>query len=146
MTVKHIVKRLLPALVLAACLAGAALIWWFGTGKCLLTGRYMLADNGVHLVISDSGAPTVLSVPADCPDLFDSLEDGDRVLVVCGLILTSYPGQSEARWCLRLSPGSPEDLPQDTLQRLAQLGWLSHSLLAPDQAASLDSTSLLSRA
>ena len=107
------------------CLGAVGLGWCMETGKSVFIGRYLLARDGSHMVVDRTGSPIILEAPDRRPHMFDSLEDGDRVLVVCGGIHTSYPGRSGAYWCLRLGSGSVDDLPQDTLAQLAGLGWLS---------------------
>ena len=112
-------------LLVVACLAAVGLGWCVETGKSVFTGRYLQARDGSHLVIDSHGSPVILTPPEGQPAMFDHLEDGDRVLIVCGGINTSYPGRSGAYLCLRLGPGSTEDLPTDTLTQLTRLGWLS---------------------
>ena len=43
-------------------------------------------------------------------------------VAVCMLVTALAAG---AYFCLRLSSGAPEDLPQQSLQTLAELGWLT---------------------
>lgn len=117
--------RVGAALLVAACLAAAGLLWCNETGKCVFTGRYLQARDGSHMVIDRQGSPIILTPPQDQPHMLDRLDDGDRVLVVCGGVLTSYPGRSGVYWCLRLGGGSPKDLPAHTLAQLTRLGWLS---------------------
>jgi hypothetical protein len=126
--VEGLLKRLGIGLLIAACLGAAGLFWCVETGKSLFVGRYLQARDGSHMVIDRHGSPIILDPPSYLPDLFDSLEDGDRILVLSDLILTSYPGRSGAYLCLRLGDGSPEDLPNETVSQLTQLGWLSQSL------------------
>ena len=121
----HIIKRLAALGLALLLLAAAALGWCIATEKSVFVGRYLQARDGSHMVIDSTGSPVILDAPNSRPHMFDQLEDGDRVLVVCGGILTSYPGRSGAYWCLRLGGGSLEDLPKDTVSQLTQLGWLA---------------------
>ena len=122
---KLAIKRLACLGLVLVCLAAAGLFWCVQTGKSMFTGRYLQARDGSHMVIDTNGSPVILTAPARSPQMFDDLEDGDRVLVVCGGILTSYPGRSGAYWCVRLGGGSLQDLPSGTIDQLTQLGWLS---------------------
>ena len=60
-------------------------------------------------------------------DLFAGLSSGDKILVIHGLIMESYPGQTHAYYCLRLEAGSLADIPQDVLERLREMGWLEEA-------------------
>lgn len=122
---RQAVGRLSALVLVLVLLLAAGLFWCMETGKSVLIGRYLQAKDGSHLMIDQTGSPIILQAPDRNPHMFDALEDGDRMLVVCGGILASYPGRSGAYWCLRLGGGSMDDLPQDTLSQLTQLGWLS---------------------
>lgn len=124
---KTAAKRLLAGLLLLACLLLAAAGWWVKTGKSVLTGRHLLANNGVHIVVTADGTPVVLGDRSPSGALFDGLSDGDRVLVVCSGIAETYPAQSGAYWVLRLGGGAREDIPADTLRQLAGLHWLANT-------------------
>lgn len=124
----HITKRLAALGLVLILLVAAALGWCIATGKSVFVGRYLQARDGSHMAIDSTGSPVILEAPDSFPRMFDPLEDGDRVLVVCGGINTSYPGRSGAYWCLRLGGGSMEDLPKDTINQLTQLGWLTDRL------------------
>ena len=102
----------------------AASAWWAVRGNHMFVGRYLRADNGAHIVISGRNNPVVLRDRSTADSMFDGLEDGDRVLVVCGGVNESYPAQSSAYFCLRLERGGADDLPGDTLRQLTELGWL----------------------
>lgn len=119
------IKRLMILGLVLICLGAAGLFWCVGTGKSVLVGRYLQARDGSNMVIDRDGSPIILEAPDSRPLMFEDLEDGDRVLVICGGILTSYPGRSGAYWCVRLGGGSEEDLPEDTITQLTQLGWLT---------------------
>lgn len=111
----------LACLGLAAALCGAVL----ASGRGVILGSYLRANDGSNIVVEADGAPVVLSDRSAGGNLFGGLSDGDRVLVVCSGINASWPGQAGAYWCFRLGPGEPSDIPGETLQQLAALGWLS---------------------
>lgn len=106
--------------VLAAILAvaGAARV------SAPLTGRFLLGDQNTPILIAPSGAPIVLTDRTGS-DLFAGLSDGDRILVILSPVAETYPARAGAYFCLRLGGGTPEDLPRQTLQTLAELGWLT---------------------
>ena len=98
------------ALVLCICLLGVGAGLFAGSGVTVLTGRYLQASGGSHIVISTQGTPVVLNA-SDGASLFDGLSAGDRVLVLCSGVNACWPGQSRAYLCLRLGGGSTDDLP-----------------------------------
>ena len=114
------------ALVLCICLLGVGAGLFAGSGVTVLTGRYLQASGGSHIVISTQGTPVVLNA-SDGASLFDGLSAGDRVLVLCSGVNACWPGQSRAYLCLRLGGGSTDDLPASTVQKLAELGWIPSS-------------------
>ena len=88
-------------------------------GRCLETkGGYMLVDGNSPISMADRSKDQ---------DLFEGLSSGDRILVIHGLIMDTYPGQTQAYYCLRLEAGSLEDISRDVLDSLRQMGWLEEA-------------------
>ena len=115
---------LLPILALACLLAMGMGIAAANTS--ILSGRYLRGSSGSHIVVDSRGNPYVMEDRSGSGHLFERLEDGDRVLVLCGANVNDiYPARNGAYWCLRLGAGSHEDLPGDTVRQLAELGWLT---------------------
>lgn len=75
------------------------------------------------MVVFDDIGPVVLSTK-DKPDRFDGIETGDRVIAVCGFLHETYPGQSDAKFVLRLWKGDLEDIPQKDRDAIWELGRL----------------------
>ena len=85
-------------------------------GRCLETkGGYMLIDGNSPISMADRSKDQ---------DLFEGLSSGDRILVIHGLIMDTYPGQTSAYYCLRLEEGDLEDISRDVLDSLQEMGWL----------------------
>ena len=122
---KSAAKGILLTVLILVCLTVGFLGWCSATGQGLLTGQYLQARSGAHMVIDDRGSPIVMGDRSDGGALFDGLSDGDRVLVLCSGIAESYPAQSGAYFCIRLRAGTPEELPADTLAQLRELNWLN---------------------
>lgn len=125
-------KWLLPIGILAFFLALSVTAVTVGTallqsgGKSLSVGRYLETAGAGHMLILDNAPVSASSRPED-RDLFAGLSSGDKVLVIHDGIRQSYPGQTSVWYCLRLEEGSPEDIPQDILRSLQDLGWLPPS-------------------
>ena len=89
-----------------------------------LTGRFLAGDQTTPILIDSSGTPIVLT-DGTGSDLFAGLSDGDRIVVFASPVAETYPARAKVYFCLRLGSGTREDLPQQTLQTLWELGWLS---------------------
>lgn len=88
------------------------------------TGRYLEAKNGVSMLILDN-SPIQMSNRTD-KALFEKLETGDKILVLHDGIAESYPGRTGAYAVFKLEEGSIDDISQDVLEQLREMGWLSN--------------------
>lgn len=127
-------KWLLPVSIIAGvlllCVIGIAV---FLVENC--SGIYVRTSGGRNMVVFDKIGPVVLS-NKEKPDQFDGLETGDRVLAIGGALNETYPGQSEAKFVLRLWKGDLEDIPQKDREALPELGRLfeiADSVVAEDE-------------
>lgn len=111
------------ALGVAAVMVGSARL---NAGELSMSiGRCLETKNG-HMLI-DGNSPISMKDRTKAQDLFAGLSSGDKILVIHGLIMESYPGQTHAYYCLRLEAGSLADIPQDVLERLREMGWLEEA-------------------
>ena len=122
------------ALVLSSCAAPAAEPERMGT-----EGRLLLAENGTALLIAEDGTPITLSVQAEGNDPWAGYHSGDRIRVLHDGVNETYPAQSEAYGWERLEEGTLEDIPEETLTALEELGWAfgreTHNPAAEPQTA-----------
>ena len=105
-------------------LAGLASMGYIAPETFPLTGRYLLTEN-THLLFYDDGQVITMH-PAETvmdTDLFAGLTDGDRITVECDNILTTYPGQTAVYSCTFVEDGTYDDLPEESLDTLRELGW-----------------------
>ena len=86
-------------------------------------GRYLKAKNGVSMLVLDN-SPIQMSDRTD-KGLFEKLETGDKILVLHDGIAESYPGRTGAYAVFKLEEGSSDDISQDVLEQLREMGWLS---------------------
>lgn len=110
------------AILLVAC--AVLFIVCAGKGYSLSTGRFYMADNGSAMLLDDYGA-TVLS--AQKAEMFHKLNNGDKILVLHGGIEETYPARTRAYCCIRLEEGLDEDLPENVVSSLRELGWIAQS-------------------
>ncbi len=108
----------LCALALAAC---------GGETHSEVEGRYLQTADGTALIVTEDGSPIVMSDQSEGSGLFDGLDTGDRIRITYDGINDSYPGQTGAYSCEKMADGSPADLPEETLTRLEELGYVFHA-------------------
>lgn len=115
-------KWVLPVSIIG----GVLLLCLVATGAFLLrycSGIYVRTSGGRHMVVFDDIGPVIVSTK-DKPDRFEGIETGDRVIAVCGFLHETYPGQSDAKFVLRLWKGDLEDIPQKDRDAIWELGRL----------------------
>ncbi len=121
-------QRMIPACIIGVLLlAVLTVVIVFGVmlhqGRGLTIGRCLLAENGSYMLI-DENSPIVMSDRSSDKDMFFGLSTGDKILVVHDGIAESYPGQTGAYFCLRLSKGDISDIPEEVITSLKDLGWI----------------------
>ena len=119
-------KHILPV-ILAAALSAAI----FVTAGCAdepemtLVGRYYPALDS-HLILTETNDAVVMS--SEDETVFDDLTIGDKIEVSCDMILTTYPGSTTISSLRLLEDGDADDLPEDALASLLEMGWISEDL------------------
>lgn len=117
-------KMLIPAAVLlgiTAVLIGVLLFM----GLSPHTGIYLEADNGSPMIVLDSGSPAVMSNCTGNEAVFSGLETGDKLFVLVDGFDASYPGTTGVYFVLRIGENRLDEVPQETLDTLAELRWIS---------------------
>lgn len=99
---------------------GAYLI--FKDGKTFHVGHALISRSGEFIFVDEGGSPITMGDAAE--KQFKGVTDGDKVLVLYGMVMTSYPGQSRTNLCIKLSDGTIDDVNKDTVKQLSELGWL----------------------
>ncbi len=118
-------KWLIPVCAIAGVLLLCAAIYWYTAAHMLSfsAGRFLTMDNGAYMMVVDQYGPIRLSAAGGRDGVFDGLENGDKVLVLHSLILETYPAQTRIYGIFKLSGGTINDIPEDTLKSLADLDW-----------------------
>ncbi len=86
-------------------------------------GRLLLSEAGTALLVTEDGTPITLSVPADGDDPWAGFQSGDLIRVAHDGIDETYPAQTGAYDWERLEEGTLEDVPEEALASLEELGW-----------------------
>lgn len=115
----EILMAILALVLLASCAAPAA----EPEGLTETEGRLLLASNGTALLVTEDGTPMTLSVQAEGDEPWAGYHSGDRVRVSHDGVDDSYPQQTGAYAWERLEEGTLENIPEETLAALEELGW-----------------------
>ena len=86
------------------------------------TGVYLESKDGAAILVRDN-SPIVMSNRTES-DLFDTLDVGDKIFVIHDGINETYPGSTGAYAFFKLSDGTTDDIPQNVVNQLIELGWL----------------------
>lgn len=93
-------------------------------GFSISEGQVLITDKGSYMIIIDN-SPIEISNQSKNEKMFESLTNGDKILIVHDGIQESYPGGTGVYYCKKISDGEYKDLPEKTLLSLAEMGWIS---------------------
>ena len=95
-------------------------------GYGISQGRYLEAKNGYPMLILGN-SPIQLSDRKE-KIFFEKFNIGDEILVIHDGIEESYPGKTSVHAVYKLRDGTSDDIPQDVISSLVELGWLESEL------------------
>lgn len=117
-------KWLIPFAIIVAVLvlftAGAGILIY--KGYDVSTGVYLESKDGVAILICEK-TPIQRSNRTE-RELFDSLNIGDKILVVHDGIAESYPAGTGAYAVFKINDGTTGAIPPSVLDELIELGWI----------------------
>lgn len=87
-------------------------------------GIYLRTDKGSNMIIMGND-PIVMSNRTN-RDIFKNIDSGDRILILHDGIQESYPGGTGVYALFKRAEGKPEDIPEDVILSLAEMGWVSY--------------------
>lgn len=117
-------KWLIPivAFALIVVLLFAFIVVVTNKGYGISQGRYLEAKDGQAMLILDN-SPIEMANRTD-KELFNKLVNGDEILVVHDGIAESYPGKTGVYAVFKLKDGTIDDISQNVIDSLVELGWL----------------------
>lgn len=89
----------------------------------VLTGYSLKCENGSYMIIEETGSPIRYSFNNAIGTNVEKLTDGDRILIISDLVNCTYPGSTTAHFVFRYAEGEREDIPEETLIQLSEMGW-----------------------
>lgn len=87
-------------------------------------GNALVANDGQYILVLDD-SPICLSNVKDKENLFDDIDNGDKILVLHDGINDTYPGQTGAYAVFKLEDGAVSDISKSVLNELTDMGWMS---------------------
>ena len=118
---------ILGGMCIVVALGFLVTLWYLSYSSLSMTvGRVLVAQNDTYMLI-DGNSPIALSNRQKNDKLFEGLESGDKVWVLHYGIETSYPARTSAYAIRKLEDGSMEDIPEEVLESLRELGWVRDS-------------------
>ena len=126
---------LIPLCVVGVLVLLCAAGLWYMSANTLgfSVGRCLVADNGSYMLVEDN-SPIVMS-NRDKKEIFSGLETGDKILVLHDGVEESYPGGTGAKWIVKLEDGTMEDIPEEVISELTEMGWLGSDQATPEKAS-----------
>ena len=117
-------KWLIPivAFALIVVLLFAFIVVVTNKGYGISQGRYLEAKDGQAMLILDN-SPIEMANRTD-KELFNTLVNGDEILVVHDGIAESYPGKTGVYAVFKLKDGTIDYISQNVIDSLVELGWL----------------------
>lgn len=108
------------AVILTTVIVGGFM--FLRNGNAFHEGRALISKNGDFIFIDERNSPIVMGSAEERK--FGGITDGDRVMVLYGFVLSTYPARGSTYICIKLSDGKIEDINSDTLKQLRELGWI----------------------
>lgn len=91
--------------------------------KNSMIGLYLRSTNGSNIIIAENNGPIVMANETGRENVFDDLENGDKIEVTYDSIMETYPGRTTIYTCKLIEKGSVNDIPKDILDKLEEMGW-----------------------
>ena len=91
--------------------------------KNSMMGIYLRSTNGSNIIIVENSGPIVMANETSSENVFDDLENGDKIEVTYDSIMETYPGRTTIYSCKLIERGSVDDVPKDILDKLQEMGW-----------------------
>ena len=106
-------KKLGIVIVLFLILSVGMIGFLFVTGTGYVKGRLMKNENS-YMIVNDKDA-MYFSVTKGMEKRLEKMSTGDEIMIVHGLVLTSFPSSTDAKALIKLSDGDESDLPVETI-------------------------------
>lgn len=124
------IKRILLFVMIVGILVSGILFYLSIKELTFTLGRCLVTKDNKYMVIMDDFGPCIMTT--DDESMFKGLDNGDRILVLHGGCLASYPGYTTSYMIIKLGDGDISEVSYNHLTELASLGWIEKSILPDD--------------
>lgn len=115
---KKKITRYILVVVSVFLLAGAFLFGVKGH-----EGYYIETTKGFHILSNDNIGLVMMS--SEFGDrIFEKYDTGDRIKIISGGIMESYPAQARVYFCIKLRNGDSNNIPDEVWKELDEYGCL----------------------
>ncbi|MDQ0208615.1 hypothetical protein [Alkalicoccobacillus murimartini] len=87
-----------------------------------MEGIFLKSNNGQNLIINDLEV-VIMGNDTGEEKVFDDLKSGDKIEITSDAVNESFPSSANVTHCDLIERGSVEDIPQETLDLLKEMGW-----------------------
>lgn len=94
-------------------------------------GLFIPCENGCYIYLGNDG-PVVMFPKDNDYSIFPELSVGDKIRVIHGEILETYPGRTKVYSVEKISDGTVHDISAETISGLEELGWVLSSDVADE--------------
>ena len=116
-------KRLFICTLCAAVVLITGVLFMAKHSISFSTGTCIVSDKGRYLIVMDK-SPVSMHQRSGKNSIFPELDTGDKIFIVHDGVAESYPGQTGLYFILKLSDGDINDVPEEVLTELRELGWV----------------------
>lgn len=117
-------KWLIPVAIIVAILVLiiACVSILLHKGYDVSEGLYLESKDGSAIIVCER-TPIIMSNRTN-RDLFDTLEIGDKILIIHDGIAESYPARTGAYAIFKINNGVTGAIPPSVIEELIELGWI----------------------
>ncbi len=125
---------LIPVCIIAVIILvfAVALGYMWANSLSFSVGNALVAADGQYILVLDD-SPVCLSNVKNKENLFNDIDNGDKILVLHDGINETYPGQTGAYAVFKLDDGAVSDVSKSVLSRLTEMGRLSDDVYKLDE-------------
>lgn len=88
-----------------------------------IEGRFLKSSNGQSILVTDHDV-VIMGNDTEKGEVCEDINIGDKIVVIADAIDASYPSSANVIRCKLIEEGSVNDLPNETIDYLQDMGWV----------------------
>ncbi|MEN0642353.1 hypothetical protein MKY91_04145 [Alkalicoccobacillus gibsonii] len=88
-----------------------------------IEGRFLKSSNGQSILVNDHDV-VIMGNDTEEGEVCEDINIGDKIVVIADAIDASYPSSANVIRCKLIEEGSVNDLPNETIDYLQDMGWV----------------------